>query len=207
MPSLWLHDVAVRFASNTVTFESQYCNMHCNDAPVTVQGVTDRPPLPVFPWGEGIFGPQIRPQRSFWGNILVLNRSLFFRVFKKGNVTGFKASLSDINKSIEAKDLTEWFMEEIVPKQYHEFLPLLNKVFADWLPPYRPGIDHEVCLKEGETPTWGPLYSITRAELVMLKERLENNMSKRFIHQSSSRFEAPAMSATKHDAGLRLGIN
>jgi len=46
---LWLrlHDVAVRFASNTVTFGSQYCITHCHDASVTVQGVTKEPPEPV----------------------------------------------------------------------------------------------------------------------------------------------------------------
>jgi hypothetical protein len=37
IPWLRLHDVAVRFASNTVTFGSQYCIMHCHDTSVTVQ--------------------------------------------------------------------------------------------------------------------------------------------------------------------------
>jgi hypothetical protein len=69
-------------------------------------------------------------------------------------------------------------LEEIVPKQYHEFLPLFSKVLADRIPPQRPGNDHEVHLKEGETPTWGPLYSMSRAELVVLKKWLEDNMSK-----------------------------
>jgi hypothetical protein len=43
---LWLRlrDVAVRFASNTVTFGSQYCVNYCQQADVTVQGVTEEPP-------------------------------------------------------------------------------------------------------------------------------------------------------------------
>jgi len=42
----WLRllDVAVRFTSNTVTFGSQYCVNHCQNASVTVQGVTEDPP-------------------------------------------------------------------------------------------------------------------------------------------------------------------
>ena len=44
IPWLKLHDVAVRFASNTVTFGSQYCTTHCHNTPVTVQGVTEEPP-------------------------------------------------------------------------------------------------------------------------------------------------------------------
>jgi len=39
IPWLRLHDVAVRFASNSVTFGSQYCTTHCHGAPVMVQGV------------------------------------------------------------------------------------------------------------------------------------------------------------------------
>jgi hypothetical protein len=47
IPWLKLHHVAVRFASNTVTFGSQYCITLCHDAPVTVQGATEEPQEPV----------------------------------------------------------------------------------------------------------------------------------------------------------------
>jgi len=60
---------------------------------------------------------------------------------------------------------------------------------------------------KGETPTWGPLYSMSRAELVVLKEWLEENMSKGFIHQSSSPFAAPVLFAKKPDGGLRFCID
>jgi hypothetical protein len=48
IPWLQLHDVAVRFASNTVIFGSQYCITYCHEAPVTVQGGTEEPPEPVY---------------------------------------------------------------------------------------------------------------------------------------------------------------
>jgi hypothetical protein len=43
---LWLkqHDVAIRFASNLVTFGSQYYLAHCNDRAVTVRGTSKEPP-------------------------------------------------------------------------------------------------------------------------------------------------------------------
>jgi len=106
IPWLPLHDVAVRFASNTVTFGSQYCTTYCHDAPLTVQGVTEEPPEPVYP-PRGIFEPPIRPQRPIRGNIVMLNGSSFFRTVKKGKLKVFKASLYDINKAIETKDLKE----------------------------------------------------------------------------------------------------
>jgi hypothetical protein len=163
------------------------------------------PPEPVYQVKE-IFEPKIRPLRPFGGDIVMLNRASFFRTVKKGRLTVFKASLSDINKAIEAQDLKERPLEEIVSKQYHEFLLLFNKVLADRLPPHCPVIDHDVRLKDGETPTWGPLYSMSRAELVVLKEWFEENMAKGFIRQSSSPFAAPVLFATKPGGGLRFCI-
>jgi len=61
--------------------------------------------------------------------------------------------------------------------------------------------------KDGVMPTWGPLYSMSRAELVTLLEWLEKNMSKGIIHQSSSPFAAPVLFAKKPDRGLRLCID
>ena len=134
----------------------------------------------------------------------MFNGSSFFWTVKKWKLKVFQASLYDINKAIEANDLKERPLEEIVPEQYHEFLPLFNKVLSDRLPPHRPGIDHEVRLREGETPTWGPLYLMSWAELVTHKEWREENMSKGFIRQSSSRFAAPGPIAKYPDGWLRF---
>jgi hypothetical protein len=58
IPGLQLRDVALRFASKTIMFGSQYCNTHCHDTSVTVQGVTEEPPEPEYQVKE-IFQPQI----------------------------------------------------------------------------------------------------------------------------------------------------
>jgi hypothetical protein len=137
----------------------------------------------------------------------MLNGASFFRTVKKGKLTVFKASLYDVIQAIEAKDLKERPLEEIVPKQYHEFLPLFNKILTDRLPPHRPGIDHEVRLKDGEITTWGLLYSMSRDELVVLKKWLKENMSKGFILQSFSPFAAPVLFAKQAGAGLRFCID
>jgi len=205
IPGLRLHDVAVQFASNIVSLGSQYCTTHCHDAPVTVQGVTEEPPEPVYAPG-GIFEPQIRPQWHFWGNIVMLNGSSFFSTVMKGKLKVFKASLYDIKKAMEPKVLKERPLEGIVPIQYHEFLPLFNKVLADRRPPHRPGVDRDVRLTEGEIPTWGPLYSMSRAELVVLKQWLEENMSIGLIHQSLWPFAAPVLFAKEPDGGQRFCI-
>jgi len=112
-------DVAVRFACNMGTFGLQYCMTHCHDAHITVQRVTEEPPEPVYFLSKGIFAQQIRPQRPFRGNIVMLSGSSCFRTVKKGNLTVFKASLYDINKAIEAKYWRECPMKELVSKLYH----------------------------------------------------------------------------------------
>jgi hypothetical protein len=206
IPWLRLHDVAVRFASITVTFGSQYCVNHCQDTPVTVQGVTEEPPEPTYK-EKKLWTADIRKPRPFRGNIVMFNGASFIRTVKQGKLTLFKASLYNINKAIEAKDLKEKHLEEVIPKQYHEFLPLFSKVLADMLPPHEPNIDHEVRLKEGETPSLGPLYTMSREELVVMKEWLEDNMTKGFIRQSSSPYAAPCVFVKKPDGGLRFCID
>jgi len=61
-----------------------------------------------------------------------------------------QASLCNINKAIEGRTPEEWPMEENIPEHYHELLPVLIQDLPNHLPLHRPGIDHEVRLKEGE---------------------------------------------------------
>jgi hypothetical protein len=68
-------------------------------------------------------------------------------------------------------------------------------------------IDYEVHLKDGETPTWRPLYSMSKAELVVLKEWFEENMSKGFIRHSSSPFAVLVLFTKKQDGGLQFCID
>jgi hypothetical protein len=149
----------------------------------------------------------MQPSRPFRGNIVMLNGASEFCMDKKGKLTVFKASLYDINKAIEPKDFKERPLEQIVPELYYQLLPLFSTLLVDRLRPHPSGIDHEVRLKNGETPTWGPLYSISRTELVVLKEWLEEDFSKGFIRQSSAPFAALLLFAKKPGGGLRFCID
>jgi len=120
-----------------------------------------------------------------------VTRSSFLRTVQKGNPTIFKPSLYDLNKAIQVKDLKQRPLDEISPKQYHEMRPLFSKVLPDLLPPHQPGIDLEVCLREEATPACGLLYSMSRRELVVLKEWLEENMSKGLFDNVTHRSQHP----------------
>lgn len=74
---------------------------------------------------------------------------------------------------------------------------------AEKLPPHRP-YDHDIKLKDGQNPPWGPLYPMSRDQLQALKEWLEENLRKGFIRPSSSPVSSPVLFVSKPDGSLRL---
>jgi len=91
-PQLWIPD-AVQFVSNTPFFRSQYCTMHCDQSPVMIQRVTEKPPKPIHIATEALFEPKVQPQRPLWGNIAFLNGSTILWTVKKGMMTIIHALL------------------------------------------------------------------------------------------------------------------
>jgi hypothetical protein len=59
-------------------------------------------------------------------------------------------------------------IRQLVPKEYHDFVPLFKKAPADKLPPQRK-YDHTINLKPGFEPPFSPLYGLSREELLTLK--------------------------------------
>jgi hypothetical protein len=123
---LQLHDVSAQFASNTVTFSSKYCTKNCQERIVTIQGASEEPPEPIYT-EEKLWMADIRKPKPFRNNIVMLNGTSFFRTVQRGKLTIVKASLHDINRAIEAKDLKEKPLQEVIPQQYQEFIPLFSK--------------------------------------------------------------------------------
>ena len=54
-----------------------------------------------------------------------------------------------------------------MPKEYYNFLLLFKKALAKGLLPYRL-CDYKILLKEGFTPPFGPIYSLSKIELKVL---------------------------------------
>jgi hypothetical protein len=72
----------------------------------------------------------------------------------------YAVTLFKINQALGIKDIQEKPLDELIPKEYHEFLPLFSKVIAETLPPPRP-YDHKIRLQAGFTPPFGPIYSLS----------------------------------------------
>ena len=93
-----------------------------------------------------------------------------------------------------------------IPPEYHEFAKVFSEEEANKLPEHRP-YDHEIPLKPGTTPPWGPIYSLSPEELKVLREYIQDNLRKRFIQHSQSPCAAPILFAKKPDGGLRLCVD
>ena len=93
-----------------------------------------------------------------------------------------------------------------IPEEYQDFLPLFDEVVARELPLHRP-CDYTMPLKEGFTPSFGPIYSLNRVELATLHEWIKDNLDKGFFRSSSSPAGTLVLFAKKADGSLRLCVD
>ena len=96
---------------------------------------------------------------------------------------------------------------EKLPKELRKWKDLFDPAADNCLPPHRPGVDHTIPLtkgtdsKETEVP-WGPLYGMSREELLVLRKTLTDLLDKNYIRASSSAGGAPILFVKKLGSGL-----
>ena len=147
------------------------------------------------------------PKTSNPIRISAIGGQAFRRTVYKQKLMIFPISLYEINHALGLEQKKkELDLKEYILAEYHEFLPLFSEALAKNLPPHRP-YDHKIPLREGFTPPFGPLYSISRTELQTLKEWLEENLSKGFIRASSSPTASPILFIKKTDSSLWLCVD
>ena len=95
---------------------------------------------------------------------------------------------------------------QVLPKQYHKFLPLFLEKTEDQLPPHG-RFDHEIPLRPGFVPPFGPIYGLSPPELSALYEWLDENLDKKFIRESSSPAASPTLFVKKKEGSLRLCVD
>ena len=122
----------------------------------------------------------------------------------------FTASLADIEKALRVRQPTD--PKTKLPEHYHAFLDVFDRKIADTLPQHRgPEIDHKIVLEtvDGKPtePPWGPLYGMSRGELLVLRRTLTELLDKGFIRVSNSPAGAPVLFAKKPGGGLRFCVD
>ena len=136
----------------------------------------------------------------------MIGAASFARSTKRGKLQNFSTSLYEINRSLDYKTVEGGKLGQLIPEEYHGFLPLFSEIAARELPPHRP-YDHTIPLKEGFNPSFGPIYSLSRVDLEALKAWLEENLFTGFIRSSSSHAGALVLFAKKPGGGLRLRVD
>jgi hypothetical protein len=197
------NDPAIRFALNTIIFDSIFCLEHCQDNPTIITGITSsipETPIPIPNDPANIYSPVIINATPFPS--LAKNKQLRYDS-KKLQV--FSLSLHDINQALNSKKSTKIDINAIVPKEYHQYLPLFSEAIANSLPPRR-YYDRRISLKEGFSPPFGPLYSLSHVELEELKRWSEESLSKGFI-RASSLASSPILFVKKSDGSLPLCVD
>lgn len=127
---------------------------------------------------------------------------------KDKNIQVFAVSLKDIEKALQPKVPTD--PRTKLPQQYHQYLGAFDRREADKQPPLRgPEIDHKIELTKGpdgkeKEPPWGPLYSMSRDELLVLRKTLMELLEKDFIRVSKSPAAAPVLLVKKPGGGVRF---
>jgi hypothetical protein len=65
---------------------------------------------------------------------------------------------------MEIMELQEKPLEQSIPKEYLEFVPLFDKIIAEKHPPNRP-YDYTITLQNCFTPLFRPIYILLKQEL------------------------------------------
>src|SRR5690606_6759717 len=109
-----------------------------------------------------------------------------------------------ISEIEEAIDQTP--KEPEIPYEFSEFKELFKDKEIGTLPPHRP-YDHTIPLEPGKTAPFGPLYTLSQAELKELYNYIQENLEKGFIRRSESPAGAPVLFVKKKDGSLRLCVD
>lgn len=104
-----------------------------------------------------------------------------------------KASLEDIKKALRSKSCVNLSADDE----------------GAWkLPPLRGTLDHAIDKRKENgkslTPPWGPMYCMSREELLVLRKTLTDLINKRWIRSSNSPAVTPIFFVRKPKCGLRL---
>lgn len=129
----------------------------------------------------------------------------------------FKVTMADIEKTLQKLDQkkappTKAQLRALIPKEYHQNLDVFDKTLADQMPPFRPGLDHKIELLRDERgkekePPWGPLYPMSREQLLVLRKTLTEQLDKGYIRVSHSPAAAPVLFVRKPGGGLRFCVD
>jgi transposase InsO family protein len=198
MPWLKQHDPQVGFAAHTLTFNSQYCQKFCNvpDRPTKTRALHDVPRK----FRQGMQNETPDALKNW--NILPISLNAARIYCRRGKVRVFTLTVEQIDESLQQSPDPNIEL----PEEIRDFGDVFSAKEADQLPPHRPE-DHHIELQPGKKLPFGPLYRMSRNELLALRKWLDENLQKGFIRPSSSPVASPVLFVQKPDGSLRFCVD
>jgi hypothetical protein len=128
----------------------------------------------------------------------------FYSLARKPHHEIFAVSMEDIDAALAPKIETEPSTK--LPQELHDLLSTFSKAAANELPDHR-NYDHKIDLEPGKKHGYGPLYNMSRDELLVLRKYLDENLIKGFIRASKSPVASPVIFVRKPGGGLRFCVD
>jgi len=187
-PWLHRHNPSVNWVANTIAFSSGYCHAHC---------------LPVRPPAK-VTGNKFQISLISQAALCVALKDpdsrfcimvLYYTPDEKGTHVPPHMRVAEDDPA-----------KKLVPPEYHDYLALFSEKEARILPSSR-YVDHAIPLTEGAKVPLGGICSISDAELKEVRKWIDENLSKSFIHASSSFTASPILFIQKKDGSLRLCLD
>jgi hypothetical protein len=163
---------------------------------VTVRSTEVLTPLDCYPVSATAFQYHVRKSRK-----------------KDSGIQVFAASMKDIQKALKPKtQMTVQEVEGALPKYLQSYVKLFVPEEGNKLPPHRgPKVDHTIELNKVDDKTpevpYGPLYAMSRDELLVLRRTLLDLLEKGFIRASNSPAASPVLFVRKPGGGLRFCVD
>ena len=144
----WLqrHNPTIDWTKNTVPFALGYCQAHC---------LPTRVPQPT------------NTLVTTYKNVM-MSRAVFRLATEQEDSQDFLLAMLSIQEPTALAKHPD-YPNNLVPSQYHDFLPLFTKKGADKLPPHR-YVDHEIPLEIDKKPPMGQMYSMSATELQEIRK-------------------------------------
>lgn len=198
LPWLQYHNPEIHWTQGVLNFKNSICKAHSTNYPAKVCAVSPEKLL------KRISMPAEDKEYESSSQVNDCQIQTFEDTIYDDNVNVMAVSIEDIQEALREKPKVD--PTEKLPKIYHEFLSVFSKDEADKLPPHRPS-DHRIILKPGSEAPWGPLYSMSREELLVLNKYIKENLEKGFIKPSSSPASSPVLFVKKPGGGLRFCVD
>jgi len=143
-----------------------------------------------------------------WPHISMINTVTYKCLCQNKENAFFQINLVLGQKSLERASYVSSLDADLsdIPCDYHQYADMFCKQGTKTLPQHCP-FNLFIQIKDGKTPSLGPIYSLSALELQTLWDFIDENLKTRLIRPLQSPYEIPILFVKKKNGSLRLCVN